>query len=348
LEDPNIRQIHKHVLQKQSHFNKSSFYPKTQSVELTVHNFKTITQKNTNILLRNEANLRHQEPLGDDKYFNDILLPQLETDFKALTNALSLTLDNPNVEAHIYIRDALVLGMNENHKSSRAALYNFTKYKLPFIMGRIINQYKFAKPKEDNPFYNILVNITKNNEVQLLLPQVREQLQAIKTVFVGSHDDETNVVKNIALLTNEIVKLLKYFIMLAEKNKVNKAGKVLIANICDFVFQKLYESLNNNVFDINGVLKKVEDLREESKQQKMNAYLADDEERQLQIELRNMGVENWSNIFDRIRNKDITDIANHRDENENYMIGNYMGENADEDELDEDFARGDLYMGEQY
>uniref|UniRef100_A0A6C0BE54 Uncharacterized protein n=1 Tax=viral metagenome TaxID=1070528 RepID=A0A6C0BE54_9ZZZZ len=348
LEDPNIKQIHKHVLQKQSRFNKSSFYPKTQTVELTVHNFKTITQTNTNILLRNEAKSKKQEPLGDDKYFNDVLLPQLETDFKALTNALSSTLDNPNVEAHVYIRDALVLGMNENHKSSRAALYNFTKYKLPIIMGRIVNQYKFAKPKEDNPFYNILVNITKNSEVQSLLPQLREQLQTIKTVFVESHNEETNVVKNIALLTNEIVKFLKYFITLAERNKINNVGKILIANICDFVLQKLYESLNNNVFDINGVLKKIEDLREESKQQKMNAYLADDEERQLQIELRNMGVENWSNIFDRIKNKDISDIVNHQDENANYMIGNYMGENADDDELDEDFARSDLYMREQY
>jgi hypothetical protein len=99
---------------------------------------------------------------------------------------------------------------------------------------------------------------------------------------------------------------------------------------------KMHEYYQNNIFDNQDVLKNIEELRELKKQSMMNAYAVDDEERTIQIQLRNIGVANWQGIFDRIKNVDLTAINAQREEDENYRMGDYAGENAEADEINED------------
>jgi hypothetical protein len=98
----------------------------------------------------------------------------------------------------------------------------------------------------------------------------------------------------------------------------------------------LHEYYQNNIFDNKDVLKNIEELREMKKQSMMDAYAVDDEERTIQIQLRNIGVTNWQSIFDRMKNVDLTDMNAQREENENYRMGDYMGENDEADEVNED------------
>jgi hypothetical protein len=102
------------------------------------------------------------------------------------------------------------------------------------------------------------------------------------------------------------------------------------------IITSLFDHFQNNIFDNQTVLKNIEELREQKKQTMMEAYAVDDEERTIQIQLRNIGVTDWTSIFDRIKNTDLANINGQREEDENYNMTNYAGENDDADEINDD------------
>ena len=90
----------------------------------------------------------------------------------------------------------------------------------------------------------------------------------------------------------------------------------------------------------------------------MNLFKVDDEERQLQMQLRKYGVETWFQVgteevdvnYDpeetgRV-DQSINEARNAREENENYNMAGYVGENFDGDEVDEDFAPYSTFIPE--
>lgn len=291
----------------------------------------------------------HGEPLTDD-YFNDELLPNIKADFEDINAKMGNALDDYDESIMVFLNDVLVLGLHDNRKGMRSAFLAFTQNTLPLILARIKNKYVAPKKtgsKVDTPDQSDNISVIINNVIKndAFLDEFRLlDLSIDKTVFIDtSSDGEKNAIKNIAISMSHFMKVLKLIIEMPVKKGLDARCLILSYSIVSYIFKSLYIYLNNNVIEVDAVMKKVELLREEKKQTMMNAYLVDDQERQLQIQLRNIGLETWSTVFDRLKNVDINAYTNQQEENANYNMTDYRGENDDGDmDEDTDFARGSV------
>jgi hypothetical protein len=127
--------------------------------------------------------------------------------------------------------------------------------------------------------------------------------------------------------------------------------------VCEYILFLIYgmlDCINVNDENVNNIRKQVEELREKKKQDLISKYNIDDEERQLQMMLRKIGVDTWYDVgssenmdqYVSEENNNAIDImknANQKEENENYNMKGYQGENGDADEVDEDFASMSMF-----
>ena len=286
----------------------------------------TVTHHKWMKLSSDEAQDIVVEPIEDDE-FNDIIYPRLNDNFKQLSSLLSKILDNPNMAAMYFIRDALINNMNNDPKLHRMVLHNFLMNKLPLQVSQWINGI-------NNGIDELDMTVRNNTDVRELLrhswPYVKVFTDTI--VVSGAEDD---CIKDVIVLLDGFFVFLTHLSTTAGEN-MRQPNIKLVHNLIDTMITKMHEYYQNNIFDNQDVLKNIEELRELKKQSMMNAYAVDDEERTIQIQLRNIGVANWQGIFDRIKNVDLTAINAQREEDENYRMGDYAGENAEADEINED------------
>jgi hypothetical protein len=262
-----------------------------------------------------------------------------------VTDKLSAALDSYDPNVMQFLSNALVLGLHDNRKAIRSALESYLKSTLPLIIAKIKNRCFKNKgtPDANDEFDTIVSNVMKNEPFALAFAIASGAQDTITHTFIDTSDDaDKNAIKNIALLMDQLMNVINTIVEIPVKYRLDSKCALLSLTIVNHIFKSLHEYLTHNVVEVDVVLKKVEQLREQKKQAMMSAYLVDDQERQLQIQLRNIGLETWSTVFDRLKNVDINTLANQKEENENYNMADYRGENDDGDnDEDNDFARGE-------
>lgn len=261
--------------------------------------------------------------IASDEYYNKTLMPSVSTKFDNITKAMG-SLSNIDTSRLVYLKDVLIMGLSDEVYNTRNSVYTFVTSKTPVLLSRLQNRYRDDKSETYTHVNNLLETNTQDLDILRSI-----DISSLRKVpyFEG---DETVVVKNIASIMYPFVEVLEKMLT-----------STVLLKVCYFILSSLFDYINNTNYDIGSIEKSIENLREQRKEQMMTSYMADDEERSLQIQLRNLGVANWNTIFERIKNVDINAFANQREEQENYRMDDYQGENADGDvEEDTDFARG--------
>ena len=257
-----------------------------------------------------------------DEEFNDTLYPRLNQNFEQLLGTLPKAIDNVNMDAMYFIRDTLINNMNSNPKLHRMVLYNFLSNKLPLLVSRWMNGLVIANDE-------LSKTVRSNMPVRTLLQESWSYVKVFGNTIIGVGTEDACVKDVIAMLDSLFVYLLHLSVTSGEHVK-------LVHTLINAILSALAEHFHNNIFDNQQVLKNIEELREQKKQTMMDAYAVDDEERTIQIQLRNIGVADWTSVFDRIKNIDLANINGQREENENYNMANDVGENDDANEMNDD------------
>jgi hypothetical protein len=182
-------------------------------------------------------------------------------------------------------------------------------------------------------------------------------------------DFESDIVKNVVLLNYVMLKTLYTIVLSGIHNEYVEedadGSKIMSLSItasdslkevmqlyAELVYHVIHELLNTvvmNDVDIELVKNTVEQLRENKKKTLISFYSGNDEERQLQMLLKRMGVDAW--YFTGGESKDtyvdmgqtnagtenLSRRRNQIQDGENYSTRGYLGENHDLDEIPEDY-----------
>jgi hypothetical protein len=260
----------------------------------------------------------------DNKYYNSVLLPKLEKDYDAVTDTIQRVLDTVDSSQIYFIRDAFIKGLNDDLVNTRNSLFTFVKNKVPLLLGRLIHGAS-STSTSTSATASLTDSLLKNDPYKSVLASL--DISALKNIQYFTGDDSV-IIKNIAEIMTAFVRVLKSILDL---KKSDPDSLILSCSICNLLLSHLYNYMDNTNYDIDSVSKAVETLRERRKEEMMTSYLVDDEQRSLQIQLRNMGVPNWTTMFEKLKNMDINTYSNHREEEENYQMADDLGENPDDD-----------------
>jgi hypothetical protein len=296
----------------------------------------------------------------DDKFY-----PLMHQKWDAFMEMLKISAsDKINNDLNNYIKAVIVdVGsIIEDIKTTRNVLFNFTRMKLTSILGTIRNIKKMSKEINDevalrtDPLYSIIVSVANNKNYQTILQQFNEPIimtKAIEHLYFNT-DNEEVIVKNISVLAYVFIhtmhtmlkksQTLHEKLSIAENNIVMQDNMKITCTIVYFVLEKLAMALQNTLVEPSKLKKAVEELRERRKQELIASYKVDDEERQLQITLKNMGLDSWADILtgnDQDMNEPPTDLAitHYKDEYDmakDEIYETFKGEHNDMYEDDED------------
>jgi hypothetical protein len=160
-------------------------------------------------------------------------------------------------------------------------LLSYINTKLKVILGRIINKSKtkiiFEKLNEFEDYVKLLPRISK------LLTS------SISSIII--YDD---IKKSILALSYILFEFLEGYLDLSNDNMIKKQS----CEIISYILENLTNYLIVNDLDSSVIKTSMEILREKGKQRIMNAYSKDEEQRQIENELRKMGDKGILNIND--------------------------------------------------
>jgi hypothetical protein len=223
-------------------------------------------------------------------------------------------------------------------------------------MGKIINKQKLHESQlsEDairsNPLYGLIATLSSTNKYDNLLTKIRDitiKVNGLEALFMKS-DQEEVIVKNISILAYVTIAIFRAITFPFSSDIVLNASVEqkdhlhICCDIVNFAFKALATQLQNTLVDVTFLNSEVERLREQRKQELMSAYKVDEEERQLQMVLKKIGVKNWTDILnddddiksDEQRNAENPPMPVKKDEYEeekDYVYATYKGENDDGD-----------------
>lgn len=301
-------------------------------------------------------------------WWEDKFYPLMHQKWDACMEMLKINAsDKFNIDLINYIKAVIVdVGsIIEDIKTTRNVLFNFLRMKFTSILGTIRNIKKLSREINDevalrsDPLYSIIVSVSNNKHYQTVLQQFNEPITMTKLIqhLYFTTDNEEVIVKNISILAyvfiNTIHNMLKKSqtlhekLSIADNNIVMQDNMKMTCTIIHFVLDKLAMALQNTLVEPSKLKKAVEELRERRKQELIASYKVDDEERQLQITLKNMGLDNWADILsgnDQEMNEPPTDMTNthYKDEYDmakDEIYDTFKGEHNDtygDDEDDED------------
>ena len=247
-----------------------------------------------------------------------------------------------------------------NPSSVRYTIYNYLRTTFPRILSRVINGKKINK--DDDKMTDIFTAFLNNEHynINIIKEVYNLSLKNIHLIYF-----ESDIIKNITLMNYIYIKVL-YNILISTIRSVpsithdleesvlftahmssNETTKKNVLLACDLIYhtiESLVQTVSVNDLNINNINKKVEELREEKKQVLIDKYRRNDESRQTQMQLRKFGDKTWEDVDEEgekdtyvdMLNVDDTDIAKHRnkqEENENYRLYD-KGEDADDDDED--------------
>lgn len=250
-------------------------------------------------------------------WWDDILFPHLIAAFSKLEQTLSILSDKSSLDVLSYIKDTIVnIGtLTSDFVTIRNTLHSFTLFKVKNIIGQVVNTKKMAKEISDedafrsDPLFSIVASVSNNKNFAHVLPKMKAlipQLNKIEGLYFEESNDDI-VVKNTLLLSYAFISFLNNMLKitfdkdvkaaLQEQEVVLQDNLKLTATIANYILTSLSHYMQNTIVDASKLKKTYEELREKRKQELIAAYKVDDEERQLQIALKNMGLTNWADIL---------------------------------------------------
>jgi hypothetical protein len=237
------------------------------------------------------------------------------------------------------------ISLIEQLKNFRESVFNFLKFQLTTILSRIVHKKMTATDEEWN---SLIDSVSENSSYDVVLERIKKLIP--NYIDILGQNDTVDTEQSTTILSRTvyvILKILYSILYMTVKEDANpkittftnlssgdKKRLTISSNIVRHILNKLhvYTSTNNVYSDVK---KRVEELREEKKQAKMSRYSADDETRRLQITLEKMGLEvNDPNAPPKEVNLDVDILQNDNkmQEQEQYRIGDYQGENPDDNE----------------
>jgi hypothetical protein len=181
----------------------------------------------------------------------------------------------------------------------------------------------------------------------------------------GKDKDETLITLNISLLSYLLIKLMTNILYITlyddleidpskldsvtlKLTTVQKQNQRISCHIVYYIIDDFIKYIAINDTDNDKIKKRVEELREKRKQEMIAEYSSDAEKRKMQMLLKKMGLkiddpddlnkdeEKDNNQTQNLTIQNLSAYDNEQQENENYNI-NYQGDNADGDEIEEDY-----------
>lgn len=325
-----FKDLHAKVALSLDNIKYDTLIPKVKSIIVdTKLDNKNIVFNNFEFIRTKIEEKNIHKDIKTDEYYNTTLYPSLKRKYGELTDDITRYVDSSDKAKINFINETLIMGMSEDVSLVRMTLFNYLKSKLRTIIGQLQNG---AVPlKKETEFDKILISMRDMNR-NINIPSSTDEI-----VLRGSSVLEDHI-KDIGDMMDVFV---DYLLQITEvfkqgyKRENNKDYLLMGFRIANHCIVSLYEYLNNNIVDLADVTKQVETLREQGKQRLMDSYLADDDERQLQIQLRNLGLDSWSTVFDKVKALDLSKVRNKKEENDNYNMAENKGENAD-DNIEED------------
>jgi hypothetical protein len=311
-----------------------------------------------------------------NEWWDNVFYPKMTDDFDILINVLQKTSDKTNKADLEYIRDIVVNATgSEDLGTVRHCLHLFLSTKLRQIMGKIVNKQKLNADMANeeylraDPLFAIIASVTNNGNYDGILSNLRTyilSLKGLETLHIETNDSDM-VLKNISTLTHILVSVMRSLMFITinvndfsrttladitmDINVKDKDNLKITSSIINYLLGSLCKFLQNTIVDPSKLKKTFDELREKRKQELMDAYKVDDEERQLQITLKKMGLDNWASILvgdDGLESEEQQKAANpqvvRKDEYQVEMdevYQSFIGENDDrydDDENDEDIA----------
>jgi hypothetical protein len=312
-------------------------------------------------------------------WWNDIFYPTLMNEINDVETTIQKVSDRMNKDELEYVRDVIV-NVNSAYEPStvRHALHMFLSTKLKLILGKILNKQKLTETMlseesiKTNPIYAIIASVTNNKNFDALVPKLKHVLDIttnMDKVYVETDDNDV-IVKNISVMAYITFVTFKVMLLQPVNNDnntkahslkevlkvvspVQKDNVKIVTDIIAVLVSSLSTQLKNTIIDNDALKMSVEALREKRKQELIDSYKVDEEERELQKQLKKLGLDSWADILtgeDDIVSEDVqasnnvkSVVKDEYEEEKDYVYSTYKGENADDDEVDEDYISYESY-----
>lgn len=346
------------------------------------HNFSNFVSMNPHIIREGDVLMQLDKYYASDNWWFDVFYPKLGDDFNSLTDTMMRLVDNNTVDKDgiELIKEAIVnVSGQYNVSSVRQVLYSFLSSRIKQLIGKIVNKQKLDETQlseesiRSNPLYGLIATLSNTNKYDKLLANVRDiitNVKGVESMFIKS-DKEDVIVKNISILTSVMIAIFRSILLsttsgntfsdVVYSSTVEQKDQLHIScDIINFSFKALATQLQNTLVDVTFLNSEVERLREQRKQELMAAYKVDEEERQLQMVLKKIGVKNWTDILsnedddiksDEQRSAENPPMPVKKDEYEiekDYVYATYKGENDDGDQYNDQDDEDQFVSVESY
>lgn len=324
--------------------------------------------ENNALLIELSKNFKNKD------WWNDIFYPTMIEEIHTFEETINKVSDKLNKDDFDYVKDVIVnVSTSFEPSTVRHTLYMFLSSKLRLILGKILNKQKLTEKMlteesiKANPIYGIIASITNNKNYDNVVPKLKKTIKLVDNIsrLHNETTDDDMIVKNISVLSYITFTIFKELLINTLSIKTDNILEVVktvspiekdnIKITCDIVgllVSSLKTQLQNTIVDNDLLKMSVEALREKRKQELINAYKVDEEERELQKQLKKLGLQNWADILtgeDDIVSEDViastkltSVIKDEYEEEKDYVYSTYKGENAD-DEVDEDYVSYESY-----
>jgi hypothetical protein len=324
-----------------------------------------------------------QQNIASKDWWIDIFYPKFSEDFNTFADVMLKLSDKTDKNSLDYIKRILInMADVEDISMVRQTAYNFVTSKFRQIMGKIVNKQKLTEEMtkdetiKDNPIYAIIASVTNNKNYDATLAQFKQLMKSLNNfelLFFESTDNE-KVLQNVFLLSYIILSLMKtlLFMTLVTNNKIQNFNMVSVTNltidatvkdkdnlkltsdIVNYLLNALTVFLKNNIADPSQLKLSVEKLRELRKEEEIAKYKVDDDERELQMQLKKMGHSNWVDIFSPEEDFEMSEeqkmalnpmnvVKDEFEAEKDEVYQYYKGENDDADDNEDDFVSYEAY-----
>jgi hypothetical protein len=314
----------------------------------------------------------------NNDYWDDVVFPQIISMVDTLFSFVTKHTDTYDQQQLDIFKTTIVwLKDFRNANILFYVLLNYIKFQFRTMISKIANGFKFSEEtmekKKDDPEVVLLGAFLRNNGIsKTVFQQILQATRDIHTLEFSPRDSDI-VIKNMTLLNYILFKMLIILISKVSGNDditsrptpESKLGGELV----NFVVSQVIEKIRVNDIDIGNLKKKEDEARERKKEAMIGLYKIDDEQRRLQIALREIGVNTWFDVggdaeyiikdndqyvdIDTIdintnEKKDVS-ISKHRvqkEVEENYLM-TYEGENSDRMETDGDYPSQSIFFSDR-
>jgi hypothetical protein len=345
-----------------------AFYPSTKDIEKQIDIFQTLQINVATKEIEDEVKPQESKKieeygdslinsiaktLDDDEWWSNTFYPELNKKSKYLTDTLPKYITSYSTEFMEYVSKSIIDISNVNNPyDTRTTLYNFLKSYIPTVINRLLNGYKPPKVDEEkaktDKFLILLETFSKNKKINSYKNKLRDIItkysRNIDVLLLKCSKNDDLIIKNVSILAYVLLTLFNEIITISTDSEIIRIG----CSIIELLVSHLVKKLINNDSNLELLRKSLDELREKRKQQLMDSYSIDDEERELQMLLKKIGVVTWSDTGVAVEDQqpkkketvveDITPVKNDQEEEENYNLTGFKAENDDDDDNDDEYG----------